>query len=166
MEEYKTKLGQTEDRQLRQSLERVINIFQSNLFQALIGMIPLHSNPGLVCSQSLSNQSTSSTFPLYCHLPNLLEQCKQVFLFLPGTCLSPTRSTLISTCWRLKCFTQQGRQSLDSNRMVIINMFNLNHFKLSCAFSRFHNCNDIVTTVQLTHFKLNLFSFLSLQFSH
>ncbi|KAM9478376.1 discs large homolog 1-like protein isoform 19-T19 [Salvelinus alpinus] len=36
MEEYKTKLGQTEDRQLRQSLERVINIFQSNLFQALI----------------------------------------------------------------------------------------------------------------------------------
>uniref|UniRef100_A0AAZ3QNM1 Disks large homolog 1 n=1 Tax=Oncorhynchus tshawytscha TaxID=74940 RepID=A0AAZ3QNM1_ONCTS len=36
MEEYKTKLGQTEDRQLRQSLERLINIFQSNLFQALI----------------------------------------------------------------------------------------------------------------------------------
>uniref|UniRef100_A0A3P8YT97 Disks large homolog 1 n=1 Tax=Esox lucius TaxID=8010 RepID=A0A3P8YT97_ESOLU len=36
MEEYKKKLGQTEDRQLRQSLERVINIFQSNLFQALI----------------------------------------------------------------------------------------------------------------------------------
>uniref|UniRef100_A0A4W5QV10 L27 domain-containing protein n=1 Tax=Hucho hucho TaxID=62062 RepID=A0A4W5QV10_9TELE len=36
MEEYKTKLGQTEDGQLRQSLERVINIFQSNLFQALI----------------------------------------------------------------------------------------------------------------------------------
>lgn len=99
MEEYKTKLGQTEDRQLRQSLERLINIFQSNLFQALIGMIPLHSNPGLICPQSLSNQSTSSTFPLYCHLPNLLEQRKQVFLFLPGTCLSPTRSTLISTCW-------------------------------------------------------------------
>uniref|UniRef100_A0A8K9UKR0 Discs large MAGUK scaffold protein 1a n=1 Tax=Oncorhynchus mykiss TaxID=8022 RepID=A0A8K9UKR0_ONCMY len=85
MEEYKTKLGQTEDRQLRQSLERLINIFQSNLFQALIGMIPLHSNPGLICPQSLSNQSTSSTFPLYCHLPNLLEQRKQVFLFLPGT---------------------------------------------------------------------------------
>ncbi|KAL1022858.1 hypothetical protein UPYG_G00033390 [Umbra pygmaea] len=36
MEEYKTKLGQTDDRQLRQSLEKVINIFQSNLFQALI----------------------------------------------------------------------------------------------------------------------------------
>ncbi|XP_066565701.1 disks large homolog 1 isoform X16 [Amia ocellicauda] len=36
LEEYRTKLSQTEDRQLRHSIERVINIFQSNLFQALI----------------------------------------------------------------------------------------------------------------------------------
>ncbi|XP_045063679.1 disks large homolog 1-like isoform X4 [Coregonus clupeaformis] len=36
MEEYKMKLGQTEDQQLIESLERVINIFQSNLFQVLI----------------------------------------------------------------------------------------------------------------------------------
>ncbi|CAB1332288.1 unnamed protein product [Coregonus sp. 'balchen'] len=45
MEEYKMKLGQTEDQQLRESLERVINIFQSNLFQVLIVIIELHSGP-------------------------------------------------------------------------------------------------------------------------
>lgn len=36
LEEYRSKLSQAEDRQLRSSIERVINIFQSNLFQALI----------------------------------------------------------------------------------------------------------------------------------
>ncbi|XP_018422873.1 PREDICTED: disks large homolog 1 isoform X2 [Nanorana parkeri] len=36
LEEYRTKLNQTEDKQLRKSIERVIGIFQSNLFQALI----------------------------------------------------------------------------------------------------------------------------------
>ncbi|XP_036893406.1 disks large homolog 1 isoform X2 [Sturnira hondurensis] len=36
LEEYRLKLSHTEDRQLRSSIERVINIFQSNLFQALI----------------------------------------------------------------------------------------------------------------------------------
>uniref|UniRef100_A0A8C3GLV2 Disks large homolog 1 n=1 Tax=Cairina moschata TaxID=8855 RepID=A0A8C3GLV2_CAIMO len=36
LEEYRSKLSQAEDRQLRNSIERVINIFQSNLFQALI----------------------------------------------------------------------------------------------------------------------------------
>ncbi|XP_006637476.1 disks large homolog 1 isoform X14 [Lepisosteus oculatus] len=36
LEQYREKLSQTEDRQLRHSIERVITIFQSNLFQALI----------------------------------------------------------------------------------------------------------------------------------
>ncbi|XP_026138251.1 discs large homolog 1-like protein isoform X13 [Carassius auratus] len=36
LEEYRLKLGNTEDRQLRSSIQRVIDIFQSNLFQALI----------------------------------------------------------------------------------------------------------------------------------
>ncbi|MFT7818902.1 disks large homolog 1 isoform X2 [Arapaima gigas] len=36
LEEYRAKLGHTEDRQLRHSIQRVIDIFQSNLFQALI----------------------------------------------------------------------------------------------------------------------------------
>ncbi|XP_020743533.1 disks large homolog 1 isoform X2 [Odocoileus virginianus] len=36
LEDYRSRLSQTEDRQLRSSIERVINIFQSNLFQALI----------------------------------------------------------------------------------------------------------------------------------
>ncbi|XP_023191062.1 disks large homolog 1 isoform X11 [Xiphophorus maculatus] len=36
LEEYRNKLNHTEDRQLRLSIQRVIDIFQSNLFQALI----------------------------------------------------------------------------------------------------------------------------------
>ncbi|XP_030430680.1 disks large homolog 1 isoform X18 [Gopherus evgoodei] len=36
LEEYRSKLSQSEDRQLRNSIEHVISIFQSNLFQALI----------------------------------------------------------------------------------------------------------------------------------
>ncbi|XP_047225229.1 discs large homolog 1-like protein isoform X7 [Girardinichthys multiradiatus] len=36
LEEYRNKLNHTEDRQLRRSIQRVIDIFQSNLFQALI----------------------------------------------------------------------------------------------------------------------------------
>ncbi|KAM3605046.1 uncharacterized protein V6R79_019720 [Siganus canaliculatus] len=36
LEEYRSKLQHTEDRQLRLSIQRVIDIFQSNLFQALI----------------------------------------------------------------------------------------------------------------------------------
>ncbi|XP_041420742.1 disks large homolog 1 isoform X5 [Xenopus laevis] len=36
LEEYRCKLHQTEDKQLRKSIERVIGIFQSNLFQSLI----------------------------------------------------------------------------------------------------------------------------------
>ncbi|XP_036411721.1 discs large homolog 1-like protein isoform X7 [Colossoma macropomum] len=36
LEEYRTKLSNAEDRQLRNSIQRVIDIFQSNLFQALI----------------------------------------------------------------------------------------------------------------------------------
>uniref|UniRef100_A0A8D3E319 Discs large homolog 1-like protein n=1 Tax=Scophthalmus maximus TaxID=52904 RepID=A0A8D3E319_SCOMX len=40
LEEYRTKLSHTEDRQLRHSIQRVIDIFQSNLFQALIGTTP------------------------------------------------------------------------------------------------------------------------------
>lgn len=38
LEEYRAKLQRVEDRQLRHSIQRVIDIFQSNLFQALIGM--------------------------------------------------------------------------------------------------------------------------------
>ncbi|XP_018545272.1 discs large homolog 1-like protein isoform X3 [Lates calcarifer] len=36
LEEYRAKLNHAEDRQLRHSIQRVIDIFQSNLFQALI----------------------------------------------------------------------------------------------------------------------------------
>lgn len=39
LEQYRAKLNHTEDRQLRHSIQRVIDIFQSNLFQALIGTV-------------------------------------------------------------------------------------------------------------------------------
>ncbi|XP_038943931.1 disks large homolog 1 isoform X2 [Rattus norvegicus] len=53
LEEYRSKLSQTEDRQLRSSIERVISIFQSNLFQALIDIqefyeVTLLDNPKCV----------------------------------------------------------------------------------------------------------------------
>ncbi|KAI7807797.1 putative disks large-like protein 1 [Triplophysa rosa] len=41
LEEYRTKLSQTEEHHLRLSIERVINIFQSTLFQSLIGKLNL-----------------------------------------------------------------------------------------------------------------------------
>uniref|UniRef100_A0AAQ4P6N0 L27-1 domain-containing protein n=1 Tax=Gasterosteus aculeatus aculeatus TaxID=481459 RepID=A0AAQ4P6N0_GASAC len=50
LEEYRTKLHHGEDQQLRVSIQRVIDIFQSNLFQALI-----------VTSVSSSQISRSST---------------------------------------------------------------------------------------------------------
>ncbi|XP_040858658.1 disks large homolog 1 isoform X14 [Ochotona curzoniae] len=53
LEEYRLKLSQTEDRHLRSSIERVISIFQSNLFQALIDIqefyeVTLLDNPKCV----------------------------------------------------------------------------------------------------------------------
>lgn len=37
LEEYRSKLNQPEDAQLRHSIDRVISVFQSSLFHALIG---------------------------------------------------------------------------------------------------------------------------------
>uniref|UniRef100_A0A8C9FGL2 Disks large homolog 1 n=1 Tax=Pavo cristatus TaxID=9049 RepID=A0A8C9FGL2_PAVCR len=53
LQEYRSKLSQAEDRQLRNSIERVIGIFQSNLFQALIDIqefyeVTLLDNPKCV----------------------------------------------------------------------------------------------------------------------
>uniref|UniRef100_A0A3B4BBP1 Uncharacterized protein n=1 Tax=Periophthalmus magnuspinnatus TaxID=409849 RepID=A0A3B4BBP1_9GOBI len=45
LQEYRAKLQHTEERALRLSIQRVIDIFQSNLFQALIGM----SSSALLC---------------------------------------------------------------------------------------------------------------------
>ncbi|XP_075794449.1 disks large homolog 1 isoform X10 [Pelodiscus sinensis] len=59
LEEYRSKLSQNEDRQLRNSIERVINIFQSNLFQALIDIqefyeVTLLDNPKCIDHPNLS----------------------------------------------------------------------------------------------------------------
>lgn len=39
LEEYHARLSRPEDRQLRQAIERVITIFKSRLFQALLGKL-------------------------------------------------------------------------------------------------------------------------------
>lgn len=67
LEEYRAKLNHTEDRQLRHSIQRVIDIFQSNLFQALIGTIAqghrtTHTGFGRSLVKGLSLFSALSTF--------------------------------------------------------------------------------------------------------
>ncbi|MED6284565.1 hypothetical protein CHARACLAT_020448 [Characodon lateralis] len=67
LEEYRNKLNHTEDRQLRRSIQRVIDIFQSNLFQALIGSPDLGITAVfqlLGRSQSLQNRICSCWFCL------------------------------------------------------------------------------------------------------
>ncbi|XP_039345003.1 disks large homolog 1 isoform X11 [Mauremys reevesii] len=59
LEEYRSRLSQSEDRQLRNSIERVISIFQSNLFQALIDIqefyeVTLLDNPKCIDHSKLS----------------------------------------------------------------------------------------------------------------
>ncbi|XP_066508422.1 discs large homolog 1-like protein isoform X4 [Hoplias malabaricus] len=58
LEEYRTKLNSVEDRQLRTSIQRVIDIFQSNLFQALIDIqefyeVSLLDNDNQKCGETL-----------------------------------------------------------------------------------------------------------------
>lgn len=64
LEEYRTKLNQTEDKQLRKSIERVIGIFQSNLFQALIGKFFNYAETSLlsVFTQVLQGLRLKGTF--------------------------------------------------------------------------------------------------------
>ncbi|XP_018119106.1 disks large homolog 1 isoform X6 [Xenopus laevis] len=81
LEEYRCKLHQTEDKQLRKSIERVIGIFQSNLFQALIDIqefyeVTLLDNPK-------STDNTKPTEPVqpvntweYSSLPNSIATCE------------------------------------------------------------------------------------------
>ncbi|XP_051561739.1 disks large homolog 1 isoform X15 [Myxocyprinus asiaticus] len=66
LEEYRAKLSQTEDRHLRLSIERVINIFESTLFQALIDIqefyeVSLQDNEDK--PKEPSNLKTGQPFP-------------------------------------------------------------------------------------------------------
>ncbi|XP_051997553.1 disks large homolog 1 isoform X7 [Xyrauchen texanus] len=66
LEEYRAKLNQTEDRHLRLSIERVINIFESTLFQALIDIqefyeVSLQDNEDK--PREPSNLKTGQPFP-------------------------------------------------------------------------------------------------------
>ncbi|KAK1878523.1 Disks large like 1, partial [Dissostichus eleginoides] len=61
LEDYRAKLHNAEDRQLRGSIQRVIDIFQSNLFQALIGHTVLS---GDACKNQLSNHQQPLLFVL------------------------------------------------------------------------------------------------------
>ncbi|XP_057194626.1 disks large homolog 1 isoform X12 [Triplophysa rosa] len=65
LEEYRTKLSQTEEHHLRLSIERVINIFQSTLFQSLIDIqefyeVSLQNNEK---STEAPNLKTGEVFP-------------------------------------------------------------------------------------------------------
>ncbi|XP_032887936.1 disks large homolog 1 isoform X17 [Amblyraja radiata] len=62
LENYRAKLGKTEDRQLRASIERVINIFRSNLFQALIDIQEFYE-VSLLDNQLVLPQKTTGIIP-------------------------------------------------------------------------------------------------------
>ncbi|XP_038672365.1 disks large homolog 1 isoform X36 [Scyliorhinus canicula] len=62
LENYRAKLGKTEDRQLRASIERVINIFRSNLFQALIDIQEFYE-VSLLDNQPVLAQNTTGIVP-------------------------------------------------------------------------------------------------------
>ncbi|XP_078062615.1 disks large homolog 1-like isoform X1 [Mustelus asterias] len=62
LENYRAKLGKTEDRQLRASIERVINIFRSNLFQALIDIQEFYE-VSLLDNQPVLAQKTTGIIP-------------------------------------------------------------------------------------------------------
>ncbi|XP_072540266.1 disks large homolog 1 isoform X2 [Salminus brasiliensis] len=66
LEEYRSKLSQTEDPQLRHSIERVINIFQSSLFQALIDIQEFYE----VSLQDKQDDCTEPTAPAQPSLPS------------------------------------------------------------------------------------------------
>ncbi|XP_027002645.1 disks large homolog 1 isoform X3 [Tachysurus fulvidraco] len=59
LEEYRSKLNQPEDAQLRHSIDRVISVFQSSLFHALIDIQEFYE----VTIQEKQNESTKSTKP-------------------------------------------------------------------------------------------------------
>ncbi|XP_067898553.1 discs large homolog 1-like protein isoform X3 [Heterodontus francisci] len=62
LENYRAKLGKTEDHQLRASIERVINIFRSNLFQALIDIQEFYE-VSLLDNQPVLAQKTTGIVP-------------------------------------------------------------------------------------------------------
>lgn len=81
LEGYQTQLQRSEDQQLRRSIQRVIGIFQSNLFQALIGeLLPVHpgqlgplTGPGLGWGPVQSEKaSRSSLIHVACRYPGVL----------------------------------------------------------------------------------------------
>ncbi|XP_072555592.1 disks large homolog 1-like isoform X3 [Paramormyrops kingsleyae] len=59
LEEYRAKLSRTTDQQLRQSIERVIGVFQSNLFQALLDIHEFYEVT-LLDSQKVAGSSKTS----------------------------------------------------------------------------------------------------------
>ncbi|XP_046716852.1 disks large homolog 1 isoform X2 [Silurus meridionalis] len=74
LEEYKSKLNQPEDAQLQHSINRVINIFQSSLFHALIDIQEFYE----VTIQQKKNESLESIQPA--------EPCPPAKNFMPGAC--------------------------------------------------------------------------------
>lgn len=88
LEEYRSKLNQPEDAQLQHSIDRVISVFQSSLFHALIGK-HLHGeikrNPLLCCDCFLAfcmerDGETGLTLPLHIsHTQQLVSAMSTIF---------------------------------------------------------------------------------------
>ncbi|KAI5109364.1 disks large-like 1 isoform X5, partial [Silurus meridionalis] len=81
LEEYKSKLNQPEDAQLQHSINRVINIFQSSLFHALIDIQEFYE----VTIQQKKNESLESIQPA--------EPCPPAKNFMPGACTVKSKYT-------------------------------------------------------------------------
>lgn len=68
LEEYRARLQRAEDRHLQHSIQRVIDIFQSSLFQALIGTYAPETASqvltGLACACVCVCVQTGSSFVL------------------------------------------------------------------------------------------------------
>ncbi|KAI5628270.1 disks large-like 1 isoform X5, partial [Silurus asotus] len=96
LEEYKSKLNQPEDAQLQHSINRVINIFQSSLFHALIDIQEFYE----VTIQQKKNESLESIQPA--------EPCPPAKHFIPGACTVKVSIKKTFFC-SIICFLQKYR---------------------------------------------------------
>ena len=69
LEDYHTRLTKPQDRPLKTAIERVIRIFKSRLFQALLGkLVAMSGDLALVC-ELLLFKSMSKSLALFCKAP-------------------------------------------------------------------------------------------------
>ncbi|KAL6458169.1 hypothetical protein MHYP_G00333990 [Metynnis hypsauchen] len=115
LEEYRAKLSQTEDLQLRHSIERVITVFQSSLFQALIDIQEFYE----VTLQEKQDEFTKPSEAAEPSLPSPPVNQWDI-TSVPSTSataetqpssLTPTSEWFSQENWLNLCFAQMGRKS-------------------------------------------------------